>query len=254
MDCIANRSARTFSQKAELLVFSFPFFFLLCAYLILLYSRPTYQQLFGILEEGLFEWIQFLCYLGAALVGLINFQMFRKRPSFVLQKYLMLLFILGCTFLAFEEISWGQHIFKWNTPESFSQINLQKETNLHNLIFIQGKIQVMAYIVVGWFGGLSWLLRRESGTLTLKDLVLTEWFISSYFLPLAVFFTQLLYLFGRGNNHQETFETLLSFGLLAIAIVNLRKTKGFFSSSQLHHSPDNPLCQNRSRGTLEKNI
>ena len=225
MNCVTNSSTRTFSRKVEILVFLFPLFFILCAFLIWLYSRPLYQQLFGILEQGLFEWVQFLCYVGSALVGLITFQIFRKKPYFVWQKYVMLLFVLGCTFIAGEEVSWGQHIFKWVTPESFAQINLQKETNLHNLTIIQGNsVQHKAFIVIGWYGGLSWLLRRKSGSLTLKDLVLTEWFICSYFLPLALFYTQ-IELFGRGNGHQETFETVLSFGFLAIAIVNLRKTR-----------------------------
>lgn len=31
-----------------------------------------------------------------------------------------------------EEISWGQHLFGWTTPEYWSGINDQNETNLHN--------------------------------------------------------------------------------------------------------------------------
>jgi len=51
--------------------------------------------------------------------------------------YFLLLGILF--FLAFgEEISWGQRIFGWNTPEGFSDINAQKETNIHNLWMFQG--------------------------------------------------------------------------------------------------------------------
>ncbi|WP_101067575.1 hypothetical protein [Roseovarius salinarum] len=36
-------------------------------------------------------------------------------------------------FAAGEEISWGQRIFGWGTPEFFAANNYQKETNLHNL-------------------------------------------------------------------------------------------------------------------------
>ena len=32
-----------------------------------------------------------------------------------------------------EELSWGQRIFGWATPDSFASINEQSETNLHNL-------------------------------------------------------------------------------------------------------------------------
>jgi hypothetical protein len=31
-----------------------------------------------------------------------------------------------------EEISWGQHLFGWATPENWAAVNDQQETNLHN--------------------------------------------------------------------------------------------------------------------------
>ena len=47
--------------------------------------------------------------------------------------------LLGIIFLiAFgEEVSWGQRIFNWDTPEGFKDLNAQKETNLHNLWLFQ---------------------------------------------------------------------------------------------------------------------
>src|SRR5262249_27594846 len=35
-------------------------------------------------------------------------------------------------YFAGEECSWGQNYFGWSTPESWSKINDQHETNLHN--------------------------------------------------------------------------------------------------------------------------
>ena len=35
---------------------------------------------------------------------------------------------------AMEEISWGQRIFGWETPEQWKEVNYQEETNLHNLL------------------------------------------------------------------------------------------------------------------------
>jgi hypothetical protein len=37
-----------------------------------------------------------------------------------------------------EEMSWGQMLFRWKTPERVSLINAQGETNLHNLQLIHG--------------------------------------------------------------------------------------------------------------------
>jgi hypothetical protein len=39
---------------------------------------------------------------------------------------------LACLFVAIEEMSWGQTILKWHTPEFWQGINNQQETNLHN--------------------------------------------------------------------------------------------------------------------------
>ncbi len=41
-------------------------------------------------------------------------------------------FALACFYIAGEEMSWGQWFFHWNTPEYWSEINRQDETNLHN--------------------------------------------------------------------------------------------------------------------------
>lgn len=36
-------------------------------------------------------------------------------------------------FAAGEELSWGQHLLGWGTPEALVDANLQEETNVHNL-------------------------------------------------------------------------------------------------------------------------
>ena len=44
----------------------------------------------------------------------------------------LVIFGLGCVYFLGEEISWGQHLFGWATPDSWMEINNQGETNLHN--------------------------------------------------------------------------------------------------------------------------
>jgi hypothetical protein len=51
------------------------------------------------------------------------------------QKWIGLWFALAaacCFYVGGEEISWGQHLVNWTTPEYWSQYNDQNETNLHN--------------------------------------------------------------------------------------------------------------------------
>lgn len=40
--------------------------------------------------------------------------------------------IAGCTYVLLEEVSYGQHLFGWATPEGWNALNDQGETNLHN--------------------------------------------------------------------------------------------------------------------------
>jgi hypothetical protein len=222
-----SMSSHIFTTKAKLFIFASPFLFLLFGLATYIIDPIIYLKLFGILEGGLFEWIQFACYVLASFLAFLAFITLRKS-SLTFQSYIVLIFCLGSAFIALEEISYGQHIFKWNAPQQIASINLQNETNLHNLALIQGNnIQVIAFIVVGWFGSLAWIFRRKPNTLSLSDIVLPEWYLSSFFLPLAVFYTQLLYVFYYGNEHQETFETVLSFGFLGIGFVNHLKAKRY---------------------------
>lgn len=49
-----------------------------------------------------------------------------------LLKGAVFIFAFACFYIAGEEHSWGQHFFQWQTPEYWSAINRQQETNLHN--------------------------------------------------------------------------------------------------------------------------
>ena len=44
-----------------------------------------------------------------------------------------LLFALALFVAALEEVSWGQRLFGWSTPEGLSRVNEQDETTLHNI-------------------------------------------------------------------------------------------------------------------------
>jgi len=57
----------------------------------------------------------------------VNFLHNKMISFFLTIKLLALIYYLG------EEISWGQHILKWDTSEWFKIYNNQDETNLHNI-------------------------------------------------------------------------------------------------------------------------
>jgi hypothetical protein len=87
------------------------------------------------LEDGIFESLTpILMVIAVLLIGL-SIPKLRKDAQFVNSRnlitliylFLMLVFFLN----AMEEISWGQRIFGWETPQTFEG-NVQEETNLHN--------------------------------------------------------------------------------------------------------------------------
>lgn len=54
----------------------------------------------------------------------------------------------ACVVIAGEELSWGQWIFHWDTPEALAAVNLQNETNAHNLV--DPRIYDLVYSVIGF--------------------------------------------------------------------------------------------------------
>ncbi|MDN5202620.1 hypothetical protein QQ008_14625 [Fulvivirgaceae bacterium BMA10] len=86
-------------------------------------------------ENGLFEWGSFFIFLAISAFTLMI--LFHDKGSNIFtkfQKRFITLVAIGTYFLAMEEISWGQHILGFKTPGFFEANNLQKETNIHNLI------------------------------------------------------------------------------------------------------------------------
>lgn len=74
--------------------------------------------------------------LGLLLCSILCLLLWRRERRVGGPKWRMLS-LLGLAFLFFvafgEEISWGQRIFGWGTPDSLKSLNDQGETNLHNL-------------------------------------------------------------------------------------------------------------------------
>jgi hypothetical protein len=83
--------------------------------------------------EGFIEIIEALCWALTFLVFLNLFIATRTAEGKTFRT-LWFLVLAIFAFVAFgEELSWGQHIFGFGTPEAFEEINRQKETNIHNL-------------------------------------------------------------------------------------------------------------------------
>lgn len=73
----------------------------------------------------------------------------------------VLLAALGSFYISGEEISWGQHILNWDTPEYWAAVNDQNETNLHNTSsWLDQKPRLVLFIGIVAAGLLVPALRR----------------------------------------------------------------------------------------------
>lgn len=109
-------------------------------------------------ENGLLEFGQVIVACGSVGLGLACMKY--AKPSRPLLTWLWMA-VLGNFYIAGEELSWGQQLFFWETPEAMMRLNDQQETNLHNMSnwFDQKpKTLVMIGIILG--GGALPLLRR----------------------------------------------------------------------------------------------
>ncbi len=97
--------------------------------------------------------------------------------------------------IAGEEWSWGQHFFRWETPDWLASINKQRETNLHNVAenALDQKPRAVFTFAILLVGFLIPLLRRRITWLDRYPFV--DWLMPSRLLiptTLIVFFPRLI--------------------------------------------------------------
>ena len=82
---------------------------------------------------GLIENLTVLILLPGIIAGIVALLKFRHLMQPALSSAWLLLWVLACIYFAGEEISWGQWLFEWETPQTISELNDQNETNFHNM-------------------------------------------------------------------------------------------------------------------------
>ncbi len=75
----------------------------------------------------------------------------------------LLAITLGAFYFGGEELSWGQHLFGWATPDYLQALNDQQETNLHNMSsWLDQKPRLLLELWV-LVGGVIMVLVRRAG-------------------------------------------------------------------------------------------
>lgn len=178
--------------------------------------QPIYH--FLIMEDGLVEWTTFFfALIAACAAGWITYC--RWTDGYRSQAVLFGLFTLALVFLAGEEISWGQRVFGFETPESLENLNRKNEMNLHNIGNFLSWTPFIT-LVAGMLGMSAWVINRRIRVERYIDdggkFFIPPFFLSSSFLIVLLFslsqFTILPLTGNTSTRFAEVSELCLAYG------------------------------------------
>ncbi|CAN7380244.1 hypothetical protein [Massilia sp. LjRoot122] len=109
-----------------------------------------------LVEDGIVEWMQFLCF--SAIAGLLAFafsERLKRSDRGVLELLALGGLSLLCALAALEEISWFQRILDVQSSDFFLQNNRQGETNLHNLAVGEGSLHKNVLLKLIFIAGIT---------------------------------------------------------------------------------------------------
>lgn len=236
-------------KKYRIIFALIPLFYLPC-YI----SNGLIRQLTA--EDGLYENLGAVLFLTTSIVFFVmafkpRLFLYNNDNGHKKKIYLLLLGLLF--FFAFgEEISWGQRIFNFSTPDSMKELNRQNEFNLHNLGIFHGrtsdgeeKTGLLKFLTMHRLFYLTFLTYLFIIPLLYNLNTRLKSFIDSIRLPVPSIIFGLFFVFNwvYGNILRALFteidshgiveikETIFAFILLMFSlswlqIQNLRKTKG----------------------------
>ena len=97
-------------------------------------------------EDGFIEWMSALLLLAACLTALRVGSRMPDKTHAGMHLFLGVLFFV----MLGEEISWGQRLLGFSTPDTLARINVQGETNLHNSFgYLFDHLFILAFFIWG---------------------------------------------------------------------------------------------------------
>ena len=180
----------------QLSLFSFVVFCLNVLFLLGFYVIADYESL-GAGEDSAAELLTAVLFGGSGLALFLA----AGAAGRSWLRWVYILAGLGALFVAGEELSWGQHIFGFATPDSLAEINFQRETNLHNnyalpgiFRFLYSAVPTLLYVATI----AAFILRKyRFGALPLPSLWLAFFFVLSLDYDDGLSLTEIAGLAGR---------------------------------------------------------
>ncbi|MFC0252189.1 hypothetical protein [Massilia consociata] len=113
-----------------------------------------------LIEDGIVEWMQFLCFaVTSGLLAFVFMDRLKSRAPRTGAARLELLVLGGLSALvalaALEEISWFQRVLDVKSPDFFAANNRQAETNIHNLALGDGNLHKDVLLKIIFITGMA---------------------------------------------------------------------------------------------------
>ena len=202
-------------------------------------------------EDGVSEWWSAAAYLAsgvmAAFVARLLIGLGHPRVGLV-----HVIFAVAFIFLALEEVSWGQRLFGWATPETLSSINEQDEITLHNFT----SLRRVFYSVMFWAailalaGSVIRVVLHHHRRVTTADFILPSLVLAPALLMIFIWIhssngytgnlpRMLITYFDLGPVGTEVPEVILGLVLLLYTYRNLKRAlalRGYRTAEQAAHS------------------
>jgi hypothetical protein len=208
-----------------------PFLIALVGFATALMGKEAYKAFTG--EDGIAETLQAILYAAALVLSLVvGRRLWTGEQKIVGVLYFVL--SLGFFFLVGEELSWGQRLLGWGTPEALVAMNKQGETNLHNIHGV-GYTFKWIQLLVGAYGAVlplvlpAWsALARYRSTLSLliPHFTLVPYFAFMFFWRVYrnLFEAPSEYYFAVAE-FNEVVELILAAGFLLFLFYQLGRVK-----------------------------
>ena len=204
----------------------FPIYYLIFIYGFV-YIFPFGKNLIGISwfdwfrsEDGLLEWLQFFEYVLSAILAFSIYVRREKKKGINSLIWLLIAFL--SLIIAGEEISWGERLTGIGI-DTIANLNVQGETNFHNLPFFHNylldPVFEISCIFLGWFG---WRKFKNLDALPSKKLSLYFLFVALFYFYFDVSWASTT---EQIRNDQEIFEFLLSSGIFIHCLKGFSRTK-----------------------------
>ena len=192
----------------------FPIYYLIFIYGFV-YIFPYGKNLIGLSwfdwfrsEDGPLEWLQFFEYILTSLLAFLIYVKRKKKKE--INSLVWLLIALISFVIAGEEISWGERLTGIGIS-TISDLNVQGETNFHNLPFFHNylldPVFEISCIFLGWFG---WRKFKKIEALPGKEYCLYFLFVALFYFYFDISWASTT---EQIRNDQEIFEFLLSSGI-----------------------------------------